>query len=147
MRFSFQIAIAACILGPTPLGRQFFSPSNFAKCRQTSITVKLYSTPISSLWSASEARKALVLDSTFVSNSLLFAASRADILLPQIESLRPQRSAPADALDKLDTLTAPWKCATLKGTLGRFVDGKVPRGPHNFLAYQGRRMRRRRGRG
>ena len=55
--------------------------------------------------------------------------------------------APADALDKLDTLTAPWKCATLKGTLGRFVDGKVPRGPHNFLAYQGRRMRRRRGRG
>jgi hypothetical protein len=29
--------------------------------------------------------------------------------------------APADALDKLDTLTAPWKCATLKGTLGRFV--------------------------
>ena len=55
--------------------------------------------------------------------------------------------APAGALDKLDTLTAPWKCATLKGTLGRFVDGKVPRGPHNFLAYQGRRMRRRRGRG
>ena len=47
----------------------------------------------------------------------------------------------------LDTLTAPWKCATLKGTLGRFVDGKVPRGPHNFLAYQGRRMWRRRGRG
>jgi hypothetical protein len=75
------------------------------------------------------------------------AASRADILLPQVESLRPQRSAPADALDKLDTLTARWKCATLKGTLGRFVDGKVPRGPHNFLTYQGRRMRRRRGRG
>jgi hypothetical protein len=48
---------------------------------------------------------------------------------------------------KPDTLTAPWKCATLKGTLGRFVDGKVPRGPHNFLAYQRRRMRRRRGRG
>jgi hypothetical protein len=47
---------------------------------------------------------------------------------------------------KPDTLTAPWKCATLKGTLGRFLDGK-PRGPHNFLAYQGRRMRRRRGRG
>ena len=23
-------------------------------------------------------------------------------------------------------MTAPWKCATLKGTLGRFVDGKAP---------------------
>jgi hypothetical protein len=74
---------------------------------------------------------------------------------PPVDSvLTPASGAPAngefalaDATDKLDTLTAPWKCATLKATLGRFVDGKVPRGPHNFLAYQGRRMRRRRGRG
>jgi hypothetical protein len=68
MRFSLQISIAACILGPTALGRQFFF---FEQLCQVSSNQHYSQTPISSYGQHLKPAKAFVLDSTFVSNSLL----------------------------------------------------------------------------